>query len=314
MIQKALVTGAAGFIGSHLCERLIEIGWKVTGVDNFNTFYSPSIKKKNISKVLNNPNFSFIKADVCNYNLIDNILSTGFDLVVHLAAMAGVRPSMEKPILYQKVNVGGTLTVLESCRKYEVSHVVFASSSSVYGNTTKAPFRENDLAIVPISVYAATKRAGEILCQSYSVAYRLPITVLRLFTAYGPRQRPDLAIHKFSTSLLQGKPISIFGDGSTERDYTYIDDIIDGIISSLEVPVGFRVFNLGSSKPTRLDSLIQMLEKILCCTAKLEYKPLPNGDVQRTCADLNRSWTNLGYEPKYTLEEGLQEFAKWLKK
>jgi len=311
--KHAVVTGAAGFIGSHLCERLVGEGWTVTGLDNFNRFYPAAVKRRNLEGLGGNRRFRLIKGDVRNRKVLNQTLKIRPEVVIHLAAMAGVRPSMEKPALYQSVNVEGTLQLLDAARVHRVGHFVFGSSSSVYGDDSEVPFREDDPAIHPISVYAATKRAGELLCHTHHSAYGMDITCLRFFTVYGPRQRPDLAIHKFARLILAGKPIPFFGDGSMERDYTYVDDITAGVMRSLKAPGGLRTFNLGSDSPIRLDRLVAAIEKVLGRKAKLKRLPAPVGDVRRTWAHLGRSRKVLGYRPRTRLEDGLEKFVDWLK-
>jgi UDP-glucuronate 4-epimerase len=311
--KKVLITGAAGCIGSHLTDRLLSRGCKVSGIDNFCDFYDPATKRKNLEAALSNDRFVLVEGDIRDPGIVRHTVA-GCDAVVHLAAMAGVRPSLKNPALYQDVNVGGTLQVLEACRLEGVNNVIFASSSSVYGNNRKVPFSESDPVDHPISVYAATKKSGELLAHTYHAVFGLDITCLRLFTVYGPRQRPDLAIHKFSRLILEGKPIPIFGDGSMERDHTYIDDILAGIEAAISRNPGrgFSVINLGSDHPVRLDALVAAIEKTLGKKAVLEKKPVPQGDVRRTWADLTRARELLGYEPKTGLEAGLENFVEWL--
>jgi UDP-glucuronate 4-epimerase len=308
-----VVTGAAGFIGSHLCERLTRDGHQVVGIDNFDRFYSAAIKRRNLLWLREQPSFRMVRGDICKPATLDEALAEGARAVIHLAALAGVRPSMERPLDYQRVNVGGTMAVLDACRRHAVEHLVFGSSSSVYGNQSRVPFREDDPATNPISVYAATKRGGELLCHCYADAYGMNITMLRFFTVYGPRQRPDLAIHKFARLILAGKPIPFFGDGSMERDFTYVEDTVAGVVSALEAPAGLRVFNLGSDRPVRLDHLVESIEQAVGATAIREFKPAPVGDVSRTWADLTRSRQGLGYHPQVELDEGLERFVAWLR-
>jgi UDP-glucuronate 4-epimerase len=308
-----LVTGAAGFIGSHLCERLVREGFQVTGLDNFNRFYSPTVKRRNLATLETRRGFRLVRGDIRARRSLDEALGRGVDCLVHLAAMAGVRPSMESPALYQSVNVEGTVQVLEAARAHGVPHVVFGSSSSVYGNGSRVPFREDDPAMHPVSVYAATKRAGELLCHTYAETFGMPITVLRFFTVYGPRQRPDLAIHKFARLMLRAEPVPFFGDGGMERDFTYVDDIVEGVRASLARPRGLRVFNLGSDRPIRLDRLLAMLEQTLGVKARLQRHPVPAGDVRRTWADISLARRELGYAPRTSFEEGLKRFVAWLR-
>ncbi len=310
--KNIVVTGAAGFIGSHLCEELIKTGFRVTGIDNFNRFYSPAIKKRNIKDLNKSKDFRLVSGDILHKSVLSQAFRSKPRAVIHLAAMAGVRPSMENPELYQKVNVAGTMSMLEACRRYKVDHFIFGSSSSVYGNNSKVPFKEEDPAINPVSVYAATKRAGELLCHTYHSAYGTKITMLRFFTVFGPRQRPDLAIHKFARLMFEKKSIPFFGDGSMERDYTYIKDITDGVIRALKKPEGLRTFNLGSDHPVRLDNLVKAIEKATGRKAKIKKMAPPTGDVRRTWADLSKSKKGLGYRPSTTLEDGLSNFVEWL--
>jgi len=310
---KALVTGAAGFIGSHLCERLVAAGRQVVGLDNFDSFYDPQIKWRNLARLLEEPGFELIEADIRDEHAVASALADGVDVVVHLAAKAGVRPSIEDPVGYEDVNVRGTVVLLEAIRRFEVPRFVFGSSSSVYGNNAKVPFSEADSVDFPISPYAATKKAGELICHTYHHLYRLAVTCLRFFTVYGPRQRPDLAIHKFARLMEQGRPIPVFGDGSTERDFTYIDDIIDGVVAAIERCEGYEIYNLGGSRPVRLDALIAALEKALGKTATIDWLPMQPGDVLRTYADVRKAAERLGYQPRTNLDEGLARFMEWLR-
>jgi len=311
MDKTILVTGAAGFIGSHAAQRLIEKGYRVVGVDNFSDFYDRSWKEMNLKS---------IKGDKLDVEEID--ITSGDEIsklvrlvrpwgILHLAAMAGVRPSIEQPAYYAKVNVEGTTHLLQAAVKTGVQKFAFASSSSVYGNATKVPFSEEDPVEEPISPYAATKRAGELVCYTFWHLYKLPIASLRFFTVYGPRQRPDLAIHKFTRLITDGKPVPFFGDGTTSRDYTFVDDTVSGIIASLEKVERFRVYNLGGSNPVSLNDLLAELERAIGKKANLDRKPAQPGDVERTFADLTRSKAELGYEPKISLAEGLKRFVAW---
>ncbi len=311
--SKILVTGAAGFIGSTLCESLVHTGLQVTGLDNFHDFYDPTTKERNLKSLINKTNFKLIRGDICNPTDLIEAFRDRPDTVIHLAAMAGVRPSMQQPVAYQHNNVGGTLSILETCRQYSVQHVIFGSSSSVYGNSRRIPFCEDDPAICPLSVYAATKRSGELLCHTYHHAYGMNITMLRFFTVYGPRQRPDLAIHKFARLIIAGKSIPFFGDGSMQRDYTFIHDIVDGVRRAMHNPSGLRLFNLGSDNPIRLDELVDTIGRVLGKKVLLEKLPPPIGDVQRTWADLTKSRQELGYCPSTGLETGLEIFTSWLR-
>ncbi len=311
--MKALITGAAGFIGSHLCERLLADGWAMVGVDNFDDFYNPAIKRRNISDYLKNKNFQLIEADIRDNAAMDRAVGDGVDIIVHLAARAGVRPSIEEPLLYADVNVNGTMVLLEAAKKHKVDNFIFASSSSVYGNNKKVPFSEDDNVDYPISPYAATKKAGELICHTYHHLCAMSVICLRYFTVYGPRQRPDLAIHKFARLIEQGKAIPVFGDGSMMRDFTYIDDIINGTIAAMERCDGFHLYNLGESQPITVNDLIAEIEQALGKKAVKEYLPLQPGDVDRTYADVTRAVRDLGYHPSTSIRDGLKKFAAWLR-
>lgn len=313
-MDGVLVTGGAGFIGSHVCEALLARGTPVIALDNFDEFYEPSVKRRNVAACLALPGFVLIEGDIRDAELIDRLHTDHRPAaVIHLAARAGVRPSIEKPLLYQDVNVRGTAVLLEAARKHAVKRFLFAGSSSVYGNNEKVPFSEADNVDHPISPYAATKKAGELLCHTYYHLYQLPITCLRFFTVYGPRQRPDLAIHKFARLIEAGRPIPVFGDGSTSRDYTYIDDIVDGVLRALDRCAGYRVYNLGESRPIPLSDLIAALETALGRKAIIDRQPMQPGDVLRTFADVSRACAELGYEPRTPIEVGLERFVAWLR-
>ncbi len=311
--RKALVTGAAGFIGSHLCERLLADGWAVTGIDNFDDFYDPQIKRRNVAKCLTSGNFRLVESDIRDTTSLDKAVGKGVEVVVHLAAKAGVRPSIAEPVLYADVNVTGTVALLESARTHKIGKFIFGSSSSVYGNNEKVPFCEDDNVDFPISPYAATKKAGELICHTYHHLCGMSVTCLRFFTVYGPRQRPDLAIHKFARLIEQGKPIPVYGDGSMMRDFTYIDDIIDGIIAAIDKCSGFNIYNLGESRPISVNDLIARIEKALGKKALKEHLPLQPGDVERTYADVTKASKYLGYRPSTDIDTGLREFVKWLR-
>lgn len=313
--MRILVTGAAGFIGSHLCERLIAQEVHVAGLDNFDEFYGRDIKEANIADLLQCDNFKFIEGDIRDAECVESILNEDkIETIVHLAAKAGVRPSIEDPVGYQDVNINGTVVVLEAARKADIKKFIFGSSSSVYGNNKKVPFSESDSVDFPISPYAATKKAGELLCHTYSHLYGIGVTCLRFFTVYGPRQRPDLAIHKFSKLIKAGKPIPVYGDGSMQRDFTYIDDIIDGTMAAINKFSGYEIYNLGESRPVRLDELIREIEKALGKKAVVNRLPMQPGDVYQTYADVTKAKEDLGYAPNTELADGLAKFVKWFRK
>ncbi len=311
--MKALITGAAGFIGSHLCERLLADGWIVTGLDNFNDFYDPQIKRCNIKGCLENENFHIIEGDIRSSDTVNKALSNGADVIIHLAAGAGVRPSIMQPVYYSDNNMTGTMVMLEAAVKLNVKKFIFASSSSVYGNNKKVPFSEDDNVDFPISPYAATKKAGELFCHTYHHLYGINMTCLRFFTVYGPRQRPDLAIHKFAALIEQGKSIPVFGDGSMKRDFTYIDDIIDGTAAAIEKCEGYNIYNLGESRPITVHKLVAEIEKALGKKAIVEHLPMQPGDVNCTYADVSKAAKELGYNPKTEIQTGLAKFVEWLR-
>jgi UDP-glucuronate 4-epimerase len=314
-MKRVLVTGGAGFIGSHLVDRLLEIPWTSVAVaDNFDEFYDPARKRANVAHHLANPNFMLFEADIRDNPTLDRIFAEGqFDTVFHLAAKAGVRSSITQARVYESVNVGGTLELLELSQHYGVKRFIFGSSSSVYGPKAAAPFRE-DAALAPISPYAATKAAGELLAHTYSYLYGLPVMVLRFFTAYGPRQRPDLAIHKFAALIEAGKPIPVYGDGDTQRDYTYVSDIVSGILAAADYNASnFEIINLGESRTVRLDYLITLLEEALGKKAVVERLPAQLGDMPRTHADISKAETLLGYAPTTPIEKGIPIFVEWLR-
>jgi UDP-glucuronate 4-epimerase len=315
-MKTILVTGGAGFIGSHLCEALLDQGRVVIGFDNFDSYYDPQIKIRNVQRIQGRyPNsFDLVTGDIRNPEHLSNVFQQNpIHAVIHLAARAGVRPSLADPLLYQDVNIRGTLMLLEACRTHHVNRFVFASSSSVYGENQRVPFSESDLDIQPVSPYGATKRAGELLCFPYHQLYGMDIACLRIFTAYGPRQRPEMAIHKFTRLIDQGEKIPMFGDGSSRRDYTYIDDLIEGILGVLDPLKGFEIYNLGESQTTSLKDLITLIEKGLGKKARIErLKPQP-GDVSITYADVRKAREKLGYRPRVKVEEGIQKFVEWYK-
>ncbi len=311
-----LVTGGAGFIGSHVCERLLHAGHAVWAFDDLNPFYDPQIKRANLRDIqsLAKP-FEFIHGDLTDATAVEELFrEVKFDQVIHLAARAGVRPSLQEPALYQRVNVEGTVNILEAARKTGVRKLTIASSSSVYGVNAKVPFAESDPIFSAISPYAASKLASEALGHVYHHIYGLDIVMLRFFTAYGPRQRPDLAIHKFAQLISAGKPIPVFGDGSTARDYTYVSDIVDGILACTRNTFGYEVFNLGESQTVTLSRLIQLLEKALGQPAVLDRQPLQPGDVPITYADISKARAKLGYQPRVGIEQGIPLFVDWFRR
>ena len=311
--MKVLVTGAAGFIGSHLCERLLSEARTVVGVDNFDDFYDPQIKRSNIAVCLKNKNFQLVEADIRDRVAMDEMVGKDIDIIVHLAARAGIRPSIAQPLLYADVNVNGTTVLLEAAKKQRIGKFIFASSSSIYGNNEKVPFSEEDNVDFPISPYAATKKAGELICHTYHHLYGISLTCLRFFTVYGPRQRPDLAIHKFTGLIEQGVAIPVYGDGTMSRDFTYIDDIIDGTVAAMEKCAGFNIYNLGESRPITVNDLIAEIEKALGKKAVKEHVPFQPGDVERTYADVTKAVSELEYNPKTKIEDGLAKFVTWLR-
>jgi UDP-glucuronate 4-epimerase len=314
-MTHVLVTGAAGFIGSHLSEALTARGDTVVGIDNFDPFYPRSEKERNLRKLRTRPSFSFHTLDILDADGIARLL-TPDSVIVHLAARPGVRPSLADPAGYARVNVEGTAAILRAARDVGVSRIVFGSSSSVYGDDTPAPFREDATALQPLSPYAATKRSGELLLASMAPIYGFRASALRFFTVYGPRQRPDLAIHAFARRILAGESITLFGDGSQSRDYTYCDDIVAGIIAAMDwtatAPVGLEVFNLGGNEPVALRDMVTALGRALGKEPKVLWAPMQPGDVQHTYADLTKSESILGYRPRTTFSEGLRRFALWL--
>jgi UDP-glucuronate 4-epimerase len=311
--MKAVVTGAAGFIGSHLTERLLRDGWSVVGIDSFDEFYAPRIKRRNIAQAALDPRFRLVEADIRDKARMEEAVPSDADVIVHLAARAGVRPSIEQPALYADVNIDGTVVMLEAARRREIRKFVFASSSSVYGNNKKVPFSEDDNVDFPISPYAATKKAGELICHTYHHLYGIDMTCLRFFTVYGPRQRPDLAIHKFARLIENGKPIPVYGDGTMSRDFTYIDDIVNGIVASMERCSGYHIYNLGESRPIDVNDLIAEIEKALGRKAMKNYLPVQPGDVERTYADVTKAQRDLDYQPSTHIADGLAHFVAWLR-
>lgn len=323
-MSTIVVTGGAGFIGSHLCEALLLQGNKVINIDSFNDYYDPTIKRNNVKETqrfvksnhLPVNHYSVQEGDIRDVEFLKQVFDENHvDTIVHLAAYAGVRPSIQNPVLYTDVNINGTVNLLEMSKKHHIRSFVFASSSSVYGNNIKVPFAENDIVDFPISPYAATKKAGELLCHTYHSLYEINIACLRFFTVYGPRQRPDLAIHKFTKHISEGHPIPYYGDGSTERDYTYIEDIIDGVSRAVEwVGEGtgkYEVFNLGESNTISLNTMVEAIEQSLGVKAKIHIMPMQPGDVNRTFADVSKAVRVLGYSPSWHFQAGINKFVAW---
>ena len=310
--MKILVTGGAGFIGSHLCRKLLAEKNSVICIDNFNDYYSPAIKELNIKDFLENNDFSLVRDDILNTEIIDSIFTANkIDIVIHLAARAGVRPSINNAGLYEQVNIKGTLNLLEACRKYKILKFVFASSSSVYGGNKKVPFSEEDNVDNPVSPYAATKKAGELLCYTYSHLFNISVFAYRFFTVYGPSQRPEMAIYYFTKNIIEGSPIDVFGDGSSSRDYTYIDDVINTIAANLSNINGYEVFNLGNSRAVKLSGLIELIEKQTGAKAIINRMDFAAGDVFTTYADILKAKKMLKYNPETPIEEGIKKFVAW---
>lgn len=313
-MRSALVTGAAGFIGSHLAERLLGRGVRVVGLDAFDAFYDPRLKERNVERLLGHSGFRLVRGDIRDDAALEAAFAgEGHDAVVHLAARAGVRPSIEDPVLYASVNLDGTARVLEAARRHGVKTFVFGSSSSVYGNNPKVPFSEDDPVDHPISPYAATKRSGELMAHAYHHLFGMDVACLRFFTVYGPRQRPDLAIRKFAQRIAAGEAIPQFGDGSAARDYTYVDDIVDGIVLATERVRGFRIWNLGGSSPVTLSAMIAAIARGLGTDARIEIRPPQAGDVERTWADVSRAASELGWSPRVGFDEGISRFLDWFR-
>ena len=307
-----LVTGAAGFIGSHTAERLLARGERVIGLDNFDPFYDPALKRANLSAASRDPRFTLVEGDIRDAALLDALFAKEpVRAVIHLAARAGVRPSVEEPALYADVNVRGTTVVLESARRAGVRRVIYASSSSVYGGNTKVPFSEDDPVDHPVSPYAATKKATELVASAYHHLYGIDTIGLRFFTVYGPRQRPEMAIAAFTRRIDEGRPVPVFGDGSALRDYTYIDDIVDGVMGALDRGRGDRVYNLGESETTSLLELVRRIGEALGKEPRIEFRPAQPGDVPVTFADIARARRELGYHPAVKVAEGIPRFVAW---
>ncbi|MFT3744228.1 MAG: GDP-mannose 4,6-dehydratase [Pyrinomonadaceae bacterium] len=315
-LRNILVTGGAGFIGSHLVDRLLnEETWNITVVDDFNDFYDPQIKRANVTEHLKNENYRLIEADIRDdAKLAEIFAETKFDVIAHLAARAGVRPSLSEPKLYMETNINGTVNLLELAREHGIKQFVFGSSSSVYGVNEKVPFAEDDPIFQPISPYAATKAAGELICHTYSHLYDIRTVCLRFFTVYGARQRPDLAIHKFSKLISEGKAIQVFGDGSSRRDYTYVDDIIQGVRAAIDYDKStHETFNLGESQTVTLSELIELIERSLDMPAIIDRQPWQPGDVPATFADISKSRELLNYNPTTKIQDGIPKFVEWFR-
>lgn len=310
--MKCLLTGGAGFIGSHLSERLLARGHTLVNLDNFNDYYDPAIKRRNIASLLGHPAYTLCEGDILDRDTLERLFQEHrFDVLIHLAARAGVRPSIAQPLLYEKVNMEGTLNLLEMARQSGVSKFIFGSSSSVYGENGKVPFSESDPVDHPISPYAATKKAGEQMCYTYHYLYRLKITCLRFFTVYGPRQRPDMAIYKFTRMIANGERVTVYGDGSSQRDYTFISDIVDGIEAAINHCTSFHVYNLGESRTIDLLSLIRLIQEYLGKRAVIEHLPPQPGDVPITFADITKAQREIGYTPRVEIQEGVRQFVEW---
>jgi UDP-glucuronate 4-epimerase len=307
-----MITGVAGFIGSHMARYYLERGVTVIGIDNFDPFYSRRQKDLNLSGLHEFEHFEFHEADIRQISVLaPRFKNTHIDILVHLAAKAGVRPSLDKPLDYADVNINGTIAVLEFARQQEIDKILIASSSSVYGNNDKIPFAESDFVDHPISPYAATKKSVELMAHTFHHLYQLNIALLRFFTVYGPSQRPEMAIHKFARQMTNGEEIGVYGDGSSSRDYTYIDDIVEGMAAIAEKFSGYQIFNIGESETTTLMALIVLLEKKLKRKAILKYRPMQPGDVSRTFADVHKLKNLTGFTPRVKIEEGIGRFVDW---
>ncbi len=312
MSSHVLVTGGAGFIGSHLTYRLLSRGDRVTNIDEFNDFYDPQLKWANIKPFLGQSAYALVEGDIRNRDLVNSLFrDKKFDAVVHLAARAGVRPSLAEPVLYEETNCIGSINLLEAARRHGPEVFIFGSSSSVYGINEKVPFSETDEVNQPISPYATTKRAGELLCYNYHHLYGLRTACLRFFTVYGPSQRPEMAIHKFTNLIAKGEPITMYGNGSSRRDYTYVDDIIDGVVASMDLAPQFEILNLGGAKTTSLHDLVKWIGEELAVEPEIEYLPDQPGDVPITFADVSKAERLLGYSPKVSIREGIRRFVAW---
>lgn len=312
--MKILITGGAGFIGSHLIKKLSSLNYKITTVDDLNDYYDPELKKNRLKKFLKDSDFEFIKADISDKKALDKIFAAReFNVICHLAAQAGVRYSLVNPWAYERTNNLGSLNLLELAREYKIPKFVFASSSSVYGGNAKLPFSEKDNVDHPISIYAATKKYNELMAHAYHHLYGIKMAGLRFFTVYGPWGRPDMAAFLFAEAIRQGKPIKVFNYGKMKRDFTYIDDIIDGVIASIEKEIDFEIFNLGNNKQENLEDFISIIENRIGKKAKKKYLPIQPGDAPATWANINKAKKILGYKPKIKIEEGLKNFVEWYK-
>jgi UDP-glucuronate 4-epimerase len=312
---KVLITGGAGFIGSHTTVALLSRGDQVVCLDNFNDYYSPERKRKNVAEFLDDPDYQLYEGDIRDGERLEEIFAKEKpDKVIHIAAMAGVRPSIERPLLYEEVNVKGTLNMLEAARRHRVTNFLFASSSSVYGGQEKVPFSEDDPIARPISPYAATKAAGELLCHTYHHLYGLNVTCLRFFTVYGPKGRPDMAPYLFTRWVFEGAELKMFGDGTTSRDYTYIDDIVSGVVAALDADLSYEIINLGNSQTVILRDFITLVEELVGQKARIVQEDMQPGDVPRTCADISKARRLLGYDPQTPVEKGMKHFVAWYRR
>lgn len=314
-MQKILITGGAGFIGSNLIGKLINKKYKIICIDNLNNYYNPRQKRQNIAPFLTKNNFIFYKADIANFSHLKNIFSNHcFEKIIHLAARAGVRASINKPLLYQKVNVAGTLNLLKLAKRFNIQQFIYGSTSSIYGDQKKLPFCETDPCNQPISPYAATKKSAELLCHTYAHLYKIKTTILRFFTVYGPKGRPDMAPYLFCQAILNKKPLQKFGNGQSSRDYTYVDDITDGILKAIKKPFAYEIINLGNSKPITLNKFIQLIEKTTGQKAIINPLPVRQGDVSHTFADIKKAKKLLNWQPKTDLKTGMKKFVDWYQK
>lgn len=310
--MSILVTGAAGFIGSNIAERLITNGKNVVGIDNFDDFYDPKIKEQNISSF--KESIALYRENINDTDKVDEIIKKeDVKKIIHMAARAGVRQSIENPLIYSEVNGRGTLNLLEIAKQNNIEQFICASTSSIYGGNTKIPFSEEDNVDNQISPYAVSKRAAELYCNSYAKLFKMPVTILRLFTVYGPRQRPEMAIHKFSRAIANDEELTMFGDGSTSRDYTYVDDIVDGFVEALKNPFDYEIINLGDSNPVKLSRMIELTEEALGKKANIQQMPEQTGDMKITYADISKAGKLLSYKPKVPIEEGIPRFVEWFK-